>query len=327
MLYSHGVSIIPHCSKPKYPKNLTSARMASLIETADPRGCAVALLGLADDLGVSMNGGRPGAREGPRAFREALSRYGVARPIGWDWPKVFDAGDIVPGMGTGVGALTRTHDRVTQAVKAILDLGMFPIGIGGGHDLTFPFVRGVIEWHETNTGRKAPRRERFSGVYFDAHLDVRDTPGSGMPFRELVEECGVESLCVHGLNPFANSREHVEWFLDNGGTFGDEDSMHLPGRGSAFVSFDLDVLDAAFAPGVSALNPAGWSVGMAEAWMGVLGADQRVKCFDIMELCPAHDVGDRTARVAAHLFLSFLHGFSQRSSTPAATKARRGGSR
>lgn len=79
-----------------------------------------------------------------------------------------------------------------------------------------------------------------------------------------------------------------------------------------FVSFDLDVLDAAHAPGVSALNPAGWNVREAGAWVRACGADKRVRCFDLMELNPRFDADGRTARIAAHLFLTFLSGFAQR---------------
>lgn len=327
-LYSLRVSLIPHCSPAIYPKGMSKAPLASHVQTRDPKGCAVALLGLADDLGVRLNGGRPGAKDGPRAFREAFSRFGVGEPFGWDWPRVFDAGDIIPAKGEGVEALKKTHDRVTEAVKAMLDLGLFPIGIGGGHDLTYPFVRGVIEWYEaTKQAKRAglrPMNQGFHGIYFDAHLDVRDTPGSGMPFRELIEECGVEALTVLGLNPFANTREHVDWFLDNGGAFGEDDEIGVPTvERPTFVSFDLDVLDASCAPGVSALNPAGWSTGLAEAWLDGLGAESNVRCFDIMEFNPAQDPSGRTARVVVHLFLSFLHGFARRGSTSKARRSKR----
>lgn len=305
---------IPHCQPPTYPPFATKAPLASRVAREDPAGCHVAILGLADDLGVRLNRGRPGAANGPRAFREAFARYGVAEPFGWDWPRVFDAGDIIPATGDDEAALRATHERVTDAVKAILDLGVFPIGIGGGHDLTLPFVRGVIEWHaEQGPRKKGEKRAAFHGRYFDAHLDVRETVGSGMPFRELIEECGVESLTIHGFNPFANTHEHVEWFLDNGGSFGgDHPDTLTQFDAPAFVSFDMDVLDASAAPGVSALNPAGWTSIVAEAWLDELGADPNVKCFDIMEFNPAMDVDGRTARVAVHLFLAFLHGFARR---------------
>jgi len=287
----------PHTQPARWPAKLSAARFASTIRRDAPDGCAVALLGLPDDTGVKLNHGRPGAARGPAAFRAALARYGAADPAGNPWPAVFDAGDVRPGR-----TLDETHARVTAATGALLDAGLLPVAIGGGHDLTFPFVRAV-----------AARFPRLGGIYFDAHLDVRETPGSGMPFRRLVEDCGVTSLQVHGFRPMVNAREHLAWFLAHGGQIGPAGGrVALPGGRNLFASFDLDVLDAAHAPGVSALNPAGWTVREAEAWVRACGADPRVRCFDLMELNPAHDADGRTARVAAHLFLTFLGGFVER---------------
>lgn len=295
----YSVPVIPHVQTASRPEEIPASRFASLVRPR-PEGCRVALLGLADDLGVSLNGGRPGALDGPRAFREALARYGVADPDGFSWPGVYDAGDIIPAEGSDEKALNETHRRVTEAASALLDLKLLPIAIGGGHDLTFPFVRAV-----------AKRFPKLSGVYFDAHLDVRETAGSGMAFRRLVEECGVGELHIHGFRPLVNSREHVEWFLTHDGRLESPPGHELP-KGDCFASFDLDVIDAAFAPGVSAMNPCGWLPPQAEQWVRVLGASPRVRCFDIMELSPPIDDNGRTARLAAHLFLTFLRGFADR---------------
>ncbi len=288
--------LTPHTSAPPWPKETTGG-FAAAIRTDSPDGCAVALLGLPDDTGVRMNSGRTGAAGGPAAFRAALARYGSAEPATGKYPVVFDAGDIMP-----TGSLEKTHERVTEATTALLELGLFPVAIGGGHDLTFPFVRAVAQKHPKPTG-----------VYFDAHLDVRETPGSGMPFRKLVEECGVPALHLHGFRPLVNSREHLKWFRHHGGkTHADSARIALPKAEDIFVSFDLDVLDAAHAPGVSALNPAGWTVREAEIWVQACGAHPSVRCFDLMELNPAHDPDGRTARIAAHLVLTFLQGFTMR---------------
>jgi len=265
-----------------------------------PTGCAIALLGLADDTGVRLNGGRPGAAQGPAAFRAALARYGAADPASpaGGWPRVFDAGDVLPGA-----SLDETHARVTAATAALLGTGLVPIAIGGGHDLAFPFARAV-----------AQKFGPLTGVYFDAHLDVRDTPGSGMAFRRLIEDGHARSLHLHGFRPFVNAREHHAWFIAHGGHAAlDTAPVALPPEPpQLFVSFDLDVLDAAHAPGVSAPNPAGWSPRDAEPWVLACGADPRVRSFDLMELCPPHDEGGRTARLAVHLFLAFLAGFATR---------------
>lgn len=290
---------VPHTTPPHYPDR-PAGRFGATIETGGPAECTVALIGLVDDEGVRLNGGRVGAAAGPSAFRAALARYGVARPQGFEWPRVFDAGDVRPGATLG-----ETHARVTEAVDAVLALGLFPIAVGGGHDLTFPVVRAVA-------GRAGP----MGGVYFDAHLDVRETAGSGMGFRRLVDECGVGPLLVHGLNPLVNAREHVAWFYDHGGTIADDDPdaedddllAPLAGAESLFCSFDLDCLDASHAPGVSAPNPAGMTVREAARRMFIAASDPRLRCLDIMELCPTHDQDGRTARAAAHLFLHALMG-------------------
>ena len=167
----------PHTTAAQPVYDVASSRFASLIRTDTLDGARVAMLGLPDDLGVRMNGGRGGAREGPTAFRQALARYGAAAPalatVG-TWPAVADAGDVEAAGDD----LEETHRRVRAASRSIAERGIIPIGIGGGHDLTLPLVLGVAD----ALGRA------LDGVYFDAHLDVRDETGSGMPFRRLLED-------------------------------------------------------------------------------------------------------------------------------------------
>jgi formimidoylglutamase len=318
-----------------WPADIAPDRFASTI-SRDPAdsSCAVALLGLPDDLGVRLNRGRHGAAHGPTAFRAALARYGVADPAGFRWPRVLDAGDVIPAPGHDADALDATHARVTEAARTLHARGLLVIGIGGGHDLTFPFARAAIDHHAKGDGN------RFAAVNIDPHLDVRDTPGSGMPFRALVERCGVGALLNAGHNPLVNSREHTAWFFAHHGVIADDD-WHLlldeeseDDAGNAVpellaplhavehlaVSIDLDALDAAHAPGVSALNPAGLAPATLARAAFRLAADARVRCLDIMELCPTHDdpawdqrrpdnAPGRTARVAAHVFLHALMGW------------------
>lgn len=120
-------------------------------------------------------------------------------------------------------------------------------------------------------------------------------------------------LELRGFRPFVNAAAHRAWFEANGGTIvADGRAVQLPRGRNLFASFDLDVLDAAHAPGVSATNPAGWTVREAEAWVRACGRDRRVRCFDVMELNPRFDEDGRTARVAAHLLLTFLAGLAER---------------
>lgn len=305
---AHAATMVPHTRAVAYTTR-SNAPLASRIKAveaeAPPR--AVAIIGLADDLGVRLNGGRPGAAKGPAAFREALSRYGVAEPEGFNWPPLFDAGDIVPAEGESVESLHETHRRVTTATRKLCELGYFPIAIGGGHDLTFPFVRGVIEHR-----RAGGLPELDAVLYIDPHLDVRAEPGSGMPFRSLVEQCGVARLINIGFSPLVNARTHAEWFRSHNG------STHQPseaeaasaGLSSGALSFDLDALDMAFAPGVSAMNPSGLTAAAAEGIVKAISPERWATCADFMELSPDHDPTGRTARLAAHLFLTLLQRFS-----------------
>jgi formiminoglutamase len=291
------VRLSAHLAPSRWPNEIPASRFAASIRRDSPAGCPVALLGLPDDHGVRMNHGRPGAAGGPAAFRAALARYGSADSAAGPLPRVYDAGDVVVSE-----SLAETHRRVTAATRALLDAGLFPFAVGGGHDLTFPFARAA-----------AARFEKPAAVYFDAHLDVSETPGSGMPFRQLVEACAVPALHLHGFRPLMNRRAHLAWFKAHGGkVYPDRARVALPKAKNLVASFDLDVLDSAHAPGVSALNPAGWTVRQAEAWVRACGASRAVRCFDLMELNPAHDADGRTARVAAHLFLTFLAGFARR---------------
>jgi arginase family enzyme len=238
-----------------------------------------------------------------REPREAPPRSGPP------YPRVFDAGDIVLGED-----IHQTHDRVTEATLAILELGLFPIAIGGGHDLTFAFVRGAARAFGT-----------MSGVYIDAHLDVRPEVGSGMPFRSLLEGGFAKNLVCIGMSPLANTREHAEYFKSRGGRIIKRGEPIPTGKGligfggagndaaaRAFVSLDMDSFDASCAPGVSALNPSGLLPREVERLIRFAGRSAAVRCFDIMELNPAFDPDGRTARLAAHMFLVFLRGLAER---------------
>lgn len=238
----------------------------------------------------------------------------MAEPDGTTLPRVFDAGDVVPALGDDARALDETHRRVSDVSAALVRAGLFPIGIGGGHDLTFAFVRGVWEAHRERDGASGG----WHGAYFDAHLDVRDTVGSGMPFRRLIEERIASSLTIVGMNPLVNTREHAAWFRERGGGEATADEVSRgrlagakSGANGTFASFDIDVLDQSIAPGVSAMNPDGLTVGMAaKALLGITRIPS-LRCLDFMELCPPHDDRGRTARVAAHLFLIALSGLMQ----------------
>ena len=291
--------------------------MAAAINCQSHEGCRIALLGLPDDTGIGMSNGRTGARRGPAAFRRVLARYAQAydaignhdlSTIG-----IYDAGDVNPAGDE----IHITHDRVTDAVRAIVDLGLLPVCIGGGQDLSCAALRAI--W---------PTVDRLAGIKVDAHLDVETRVGSQMLLRRVVEKSdgrvAPEGLHVVGLEPFANKRSEIEWAREAGINLvvydDNEQAMaervrriidDLQSEPATFVTFDLDVMEGAFAPGVAGLNPSGFTPALGSKICRDIGRLRNLRYFDLMELSPAHDVEDRTAMLTAHLFMSFLAGFAE----------------
>lgn len=328
----------PHTVPAQWPA-IAPGRFAEGIvrgATESCEDCAIGILGLADDLGVRMNSGRPGAADGPAAIRGALARFGTAfdaaRNAVMD-VRVFDAGDVVAARaeefhGDAARALEETHRRVREAAAWMHARGMTVIGLGGGHDLTYPAVRGLAE----SVGGAV------AGINVDAHLDVRETAGSGMGFRRLIEGGHLEpsAFVEYGIGRFVNLEAHVRWAEAHGVSLvdvetaldgevsvreafhiafgaGDEGDRNAEGRGVGFVSIDLDGIDGAHAPGVSAVNPMGLPPTAAVEAARLAGVHPGVRHFDVMELNPAFDVDGRTARVAALLVLTFIAGHAERS--------------
>lgn len=317
---------------PIYPDAIPAARFASTVAAhAHPAPFAqqrATLLGLPSDAGVALNHGNPGARLGPAALRAALAGYGVQHAMLGEPASLWDAGDVPASAEGDLAHQLRTmHARVTQQAQLLASLPALPIAIGGGHDLTAPFIAGVVAAHRTSDASRP-----LATLHIDAHLDVRDTLGSGMPFRVIAQSLAPVSMAVFGLNPLVNTREHAEFFTREakGVLLGSEAGLtrwlaSLPPRCMLCCSFDVDALDASCAPGVSARNPQGLSVAQAASLLRTIASDARLASLDFMELCPPRDVPawtapgcepGITARAVAHLLLGVLHTLA---SQPAST--------
>jgi arginase family enzyme len=258
-----------------------------------------------------------------------LLRYGRVFDTGSRKPlgvPVFDAGDVCPaspeefgeGPDAQVAALHETHRRATERARQLHARGLIVVGIGGGHDMTFPTVRALAE-HSARP---------VAGINVDAHLDVRPEAGSGMPYRALIERHHLDPahFVELGIGRFTCDPEHVAWLDERRSTIITIDTAlanpsaaidhafaaSLDRAGVGFVSIDLDAIDAGMAPGVSAINPMGMPVPFVAQLAERAGLHPAVQHFDLMELSPPHDVDDRTARLAVHLFLHFLAGLASR---------------
>jgi formimidoylglutamase len=262
--------------------------------------------------------GRRGAREGPRALREALAATKTHHVDAGPVDSVADLGDVqVPlaadpadegadGYGGDVAAVQSAVASVTSAVH---DAAAVPVFLGGDNSLTVPNARPLVE------------RGSLGVLSFDAHLDCRelgDGPTSGTPYRQLFA-AGLESLAVVGARHFETSTAYHDYLHDEGGRVLtaeqvavdpidalDDAIASLGDCEAIYVSLDLDVLDAAAAPGVSAPTPGGLSTRELFRMLAHVAADDRVAGFEVVECAPPLDTGDRTARAGSRAVAHFL---------------------
>ncbi|WLT31926.1 formimidoylglutamase [Geothrix sp. PMB-07] len=281
-------------------------RVQTLMEPESLQPGDVVLLGLCNEQGVIANGGRPGAAQGPKAFRKAFFRLDAAC-LG---PRrLWDAGDV-PSDAPYEAFL----EAAAATVSACLKQGALPIVVGGGHDCSYGNYLGL-----SDALGSAP-----AVIAVDAHLDMRPThaPSSGNPFFRMLEH-GLpgDQLVEVGLIPWVNATQHRQ--------FGENRGAHLhflePGQAQVPVdqasqalrrfetqgkrvlaTFDLDAFEAAHTPGVSAVNPWGLTADAGLAMARAFGACPSVACLDLMELAPPLDPDGRTSRFAAFLVAAFL---------------------
>jgi len=250
----------------------------------------LALIGFRSDSNSSY---MKGAASAPPLIREALwcpssnawSESGIE--VGPD--RFYDAGDL--GEEPGVD----TFPRIEAAIGRLLEDGHAPISLGGDHAITYPIVRAF-----------ARRHPRLSILHFDAHPDIYDEfEGNRLshacPFARIMEERLAGRLVQVGIRT-ANAHQRAQ-----AERFGVEMIEMRDFRRAAslrfdtpvYVSFDLDALDPAFAPGVAHREPGGLST--RDALDVLFGVDAPIVGADVVELNPVRDVSGMTAMVAAKL--------------------------
>src|SRR6266545_1409313 len=153
------------------PNALRWHQMVKPLAADSPPG--IALIGFACDEGVRRNGGRVGAKDGPRAIRQALAN------LAWHqyfW--VYDAGDVRCDDRDMEGAQSRLAEVVADAIRA----GHRPLILGGGHETAWGTFQGIVA---------ARPKHKVGVVNIDAHFDLRadETPNSGTPFAQIQRWC------------------------------------------------------------------------------------------------------------------------------------------
>lgn len=268
----------------------------------------VALLGFPSDEGVRRNGGRPGAADGPAAIREALftmtpDACAPERFIAL-LGQTADLGDVPV-----TGDVEADQERLAARVGGLIEQGIVPVILGGGHETAFGHFLGHVA-----AGR------RVHALNWDAHADVRPLKDgqahSGSPFRQMLDH--PSGLCagytVAGLHPWRVAAAHaavpdrVVWAADLDRQRAEAEVAVLDGP--TLATFDLDAVDGA--PGVSAPGMGGVPVSVWLAAAEACGRSPHVGSVDVVELNPRHDVGGRTAALAALTVWHVLRGLAVR---------------
>jgi arginase len=257
--------------------------------------------GLPTLLGIRFDGQSSylrGAGEAPAKIREALHCAASN-----DWTELgVNLG--APGMYQDGGDLhfrdEDAHAAIEAGIGKLLQAGNTPVSLGGDHSITYPIVKAF-----------AKRYSALTIVHFDAHPDLYDEfEGNRLshacPFARIMEEGLAKRLVQLGIRTMSgHQREQAK-------RFGVEVAeMHalpayekLKAVGPVYISFDMDVLDPAFAPGVSHREPGGMSVREAIAHLHAINGT--IVGADVVEYNPVQDVAGMTATVAAKIVKEIL---------------------
>ena len=263
------------------------------------------VMGIPYDLGTS---GRAGARSGPNAIRQASAnlRWEEQR---WPWEfslaerlSAIDYGDLDFESGDSAGMLASVEEhaaRITGAGKTL-------VSFGGDHFVTLPLLRG----HARSHGKLAL-------VHFDAHTDSYEEQGDynhGCMFYRAPREGLIDaSRSVQVGIRTEYQREGHEFEVLDARAANERPVEDIVtairsrvGDHPAYLTFDIDCLDPAFAPGTGTPVVGGLSTSRVLAILQGI-ADLNIVGFDVVEVAPAYDHADITALAGASLALQFLY--------------------
>lgn len=253
---------------------------------------------------------RPGARFGPMAVREGsrrlepYNRHFRAKPF--EALEVVDWGDvdICPGY------IDDTYRIIEGALRDVAGQGVYPLVSGGDHSISLPILRALAKDHG-----------RLALVHFDAHDDCEGYPmlDHGTPFAQAVkEDLVIPERSIHvGLRGSILDAAHERDIADMGyhvlpcddiAAMGVEEALKtILGivRAPSYVTFDIDAVDPAFAPGTGTPEVGGLTSREALALVRGLRGIGSVG-FDLVEVAPPYDPAGITAMLASNLMYEFL---------------------
>jgi agmatinase len=280
--------------------------------TTDLAGVDAAVYGIPFDTATSF---RTGTRFGPEAIRSAsalLRPYNPALGVNVvETLSIVDYGDVPVSPGD----TERTYGQVEDALAVLVDAGVFPVALGGDHSITLAELRVLARKHGP-----------LALVQLDAHGDTWDEYFGqrffhGTTFLRAFEEKLIDPAAsvqaglrgsLYGPDDLESAREMGFAVLpcDQLRTLEPGGYASLVrervGRRPVFLSFDIDVLDPAFAPGTGTPEVGGLSTAEALAFVRALAGIELVGA-DVVEVSPPYDgPGQQTALAAANIAYELL---------------------
>ena len=249
-----------------------------------------AILGIPFDANSSH---MRGAEKAPPLIREALlsDASNLWTETGVDLgaeDAYVDSGDLDLSEANAFG-------QIETAVEQLIEQGLRPICLGGDHSITYPIVRAFSR-----------KYERLTIVHFDAHPDLYDEfEGSKLshacPFARIMEGGLASRLIQIGIRTLnGHQREQAERYKVEQYEMSELPPLDvLQLQGPVYTSFDIDVLDPAFAPGISHREPGGMSVRDTLRYLHAVTG--QIVGADIVEYNPTRDLDKVTAVVCAKI--------------------------
>lgn len=278
-----------------------------------------AFIGFNCDEGIKLNKGRTGASKGPNNIRKELKNLPCrfSREI-----LLFDAGNI-----SYKNSLEETQDALAQAIERILELNLFPIVLGGGHEVAFGHFNGILRHFLEN--KKKPK---IGIINFDAHFDIRPYPNggtSGTMFLQIYDQLKEQHidfsyLCL-GIQKHGNTKAlfksadalSTEYILAKNLIHNnlwdpiEKIDDFITRQDHIYVTICADVFSSAFAPGVSAAQPLGLHPEDVLKILKYILRTNKVVSFDIAEVSPRFDYDRSTANLASILIFALVNTLSK----------------
>jgi len=281
------------------------------LDHADLTAVDIGLIGVPWDSGTTN---RPGPRHGPRQLRDMSTMIragnGITGVRPFELVNCADLGDVGPNPAD----IQDSMKRITAFYDKVLEAGIIPLTAGGDHLSTLPILRSVA------------KKATVGMIHFDSHTDLFHSyfDGTmythGTPFRRAVEEglLDPKRVCMIGIRGTAYDTEDRD-FADAVGirvipieefhARGTEDVMsearEIAGAGDTYVSYDIDFVDPAFAPGTGTPE-----VGGPNSWQALEVARllQGVKIVgaDMVEVSPPFDQSGNTAYLGVSIMFEML---------------------